>query len=263
MTLDKQRLETSLGALRADIGGLLQVGSNTSDNLQAQQENDLPGQVSSFLMGMVATGFEPVGMRYFRLEDDGSIHYLETAEIEAIEAAEKSKAKRRAYDWGNPNFSEAFAHVEIRYRKLDDAPGVVRVHRHLGWNLGDDQLAKHPQLIEHLEAKGKVTMLTKGASYLLWGASFSTIRDYMLAHLAWMLSDSTGIPPMYTKKAGMVMETYGTYTGPFLPGALKHGRHNQDFLDLWAAQPRRKLPFRYGYVDAEKHPHIVVTKPKP
>ncbi len=261
-TIDKKGLEDSLAALRSDIGGLLQSGSNTSDNLQLQQENQLPGQVSSFLMGMVAGGYEPVGMRYFRLEDDGSIHYLETAEIEAIEAEQK-KAKRRAYAWGDPNFSEAFAHVEIRYRKLDDPPGLYRVHRHLGWNLGDDELAAHPQLIKHLEAKGKVTVLTKGASYLLWRSDFATIRSYMLANLAWMLSDSTGIPPMYAKKAGMEQLTWGTYTGPFLPGAVKQGRHNEDFIALWEENPHQKMPFRYGYVDAEKHPHIVVTRPKP
>ena len=67
---------------------------------------------------------------------------------------------------------------------------------------------------------------------------------------------------MYAKKAGMEQQTWGTYTGPFLPGALKLGRHNEDFIALWAENPRQKLPFRYGYVDAEKHPHIVVTRPK-
>ncbi|MCB9562318.1 MAG: hypothetical protein H6708_18085 [Kofleriaceae bacterium] len=265
-SLDKQRLDDSLSALRVEIGGLLQVGSNTSDNLSASQDNDLPAQVSSFLMGLAAGGYEPVGMRYFRLEPDGAIHYLEQAEIDAIEAdeaaaaARKAGASKRKSSWTSPNFSEAFAHVEIRYRKLDDPPGVVRVHRHLGWNLSDDYLGKHPELLRHLEAKGKVTMLTKGASYLLWSDAFKDIRDYMLTHLAWMLSDSTGIPPAFAKKAGMVQETYGTFTGAFLPGAAST-RHSADFVELWAKNPRRRLPFRYGYVDNEKHPHLLVTKP--
>ena len=46
-------------------------------------------------------------------------------------------------------------------------------HRHIGWNLGDDYLKQHPQLIRHLEKKGQVTMLVKGASYLLWRGDFS------------------------------------------------------------------------------------------
>src|SRR5262249_24373182 len=115
------------------------------------------------------------------------------------EAAEQAAARgkrgaaKRKSGWLSPNFSEAFAHVEIRYVKTGDP--TVRVHRHLGWNLANDYLADHPELLKYLEAKGKVTMMTKGASYLLWYKDFSTIRDYMLAHLAWMVSDSTGIPP--------------------------------------------------------------------
>lgn len=275
-TLPADRLEDSLAALRVEIGGMLQVGSNTSENLSASQDNDLPAQVSSFLMGLAAGGYEPVGMRYFRLADDGSIDYLDADEIAAIEAAAApaaepagagkrgkragGKAAKRKSTWVSPNFSEAFAHVELRYRKLDDPPGVVRVHRHLGWNLHDDYLAAHPELIRHLDAKGKVTLLTKGASYLLWQSSFSTIRDAMIRGLSWMLSDSTGIPPEHARKAGLTQTTYGTYTGAFLPTA-RGTRHDQAFKALWAEQPRRRLPLRFGYTDVDKHAHVVVTNP--
>jgi hypothetical protein len=209
-------------------------------------------------------------MRYFRLADDGSVHYLEQAEIDALEprpaakakakAPGKSRAKRRKGDWTSPNFSEAFAHVEIRYRKLDDPPGVVRVHRHLAWNLANSALAAEPQLLRHLEAKGKVTLLTKGGSYLLWREGFSTIRTYMLEHLAWMISDSTGIPPAIATKAGMEQETYGTFRNAF----LEHSRglqHARDFARLWRDSPKRPMPFRFGYLDAGKSPHLVVTRP--
>jgi len=260
-TIDAAQLEESLAAMRVEIGGTLEVGSNTSENLSASQNNDLPAQVSSFLMGLAATGHEPVGMRYFRLEDDGSIHYLEPDEIAAVEQRARARAKKRKSDWTSPNFSEAFAHVEIRFRKLDDAPGVVRVHRHLGWNLADSILTAEPQLLRHLEAKGKVAMMTKGASYLLWLNGFRTIRDYMLAHLAWMVSDSTGIPPAFAAPAGMVQETYGTYRDAFLEHS-QDSRHSRDFARLWRESPKRPLPFRFGYLDAGKSPHLVVTRPQ-
>jgi hypothetical protein len=218
-----------LGALRAEIGGLMSVGSNTSENLSKQQKNELPGQVSSFLLGLVAGGYEPVAMRYFTLTDAGEIRYLEQAEIDALE----SKAgKSLKHDWESPNFSVAFQHVELVYRRLGQ-PGETRVHRHFGWNLGDDYLARNAQLLRHLERKGKVTLLTKGASYLLWRGDFAKIRSYMLDHLAWMLSDSTGIPPAYAKKAGMVQETYGNYHGAFLEGA-QDGATDESMIELWA-----------------------------
>jgi hypothetical protein len=32
-------------------------------------------------------------------------------------------------------------------------------------------------------------------------------------------------------------------------------------VKLWAGQPRRKLPFRYGYPDSEKNLHLMITRP--
>jgi hypothetical protein len=255
-TLTPAQLETSLGALRAEIGGLISVGSNTSENLSAQQKNDLPGQVSSFLLGLVAGGFEPVAMRYFRLDDNGEIDYLDQTEIDALDSAKKASLK---HDWESPTFSPAFANVEIQYRKIGET--AVRTHRHIGWNLGDDYMAKHPQLVRHLSKKGQVTLLTKGASYLLWRGDFSLIRKYMLEHLAWMLSDSTGIPPQYARAAGMVQETYGSYNGAFLDGA-QTSKHDESMIEMWKKQKRRRLAFRFGYVDKDKQAHLVVTRPR-
>ena len=260
-TLTANQLENSLGALRAEIGGLISVGSNTSENLSAQQRNELPGQVSSFLIGLVTAGYEPVSMRYFTLEDSGKIHYLEQAEIDALDGAHQAKkTKALKGDWKSPSFSEAFTNVEIQYRKKGET--AVRVHRHIGWNLANDYLKAHPELIKHLEAKGKVTMLTKGASYLLWVGNFEVIRAYVLGNLAWMLSDSTGVPPRYAKKAGMTQETYGSYNGAFLEGS-QESPHDADMIEMWASQRRRPLPFRFGYVDKDKQAHLMITRPHP
>lgn len=258
-TLGTKQIESSLGALRGEIGGLISVGSNTSENLSKQQKNDLPGQVSSFLLGLVAGGFEPVSMKYFRFDELGKLDYLDQAEIDALDRAKKKSLK---HDWEDPSFSPAFANVEITYRKVGDASGSTRVHRHVGWNLGDDYMTKNPQLKRHLEAKGKVTVLVKGASYLLWRGDFSLIRDYLLDHLFWMLSDSTGIPPRYAKKAGMIQETYGHYSGAFLEGA-QDNTNDEQMIELWAKQKKRRLTFRFGYVDKEKQAHLLVTRPRP
>jgi hypothetical protein len=255
-TLKPVTLDGSLGAFRSEIGGLISVGSNTSENLSKGQRNELPGQVSSFLIGLVAGGFEPVAMRYFTLDDVGEIHYLEQAEIEAVD---RKRTKSLKGDWLSPNFSEAFANVEIQYKKPGEKD--VRIHRHIAWNLGDAYMGTHPQLVRHLAKKGKVTILTKGASYLLQRPDFSVIRGYMLDNLAWMLSDSTGIPPTYAKAAGMIQETYGYYNGAFLAGA-QNNRHDDSFVALWRSQPRRRLPFRFGYVDKDSQAHLVVTRPR-
>jgi len=83
----------------------------------------------------------------------------------------------------------------------------------------------------------------------------------MLDHLTWMLSDSTGIPPGIARRAGMVQETYGTFGGAFLEGAQDNETETQ-FLELWRKNPRRPLAFRFGYVDKDGAPHLMVTRPK-
>jgi hypothetical protein len=101
--------------------------------------------------------------------------------------------------------------------------------------------------------------MTKAASYLLWADSFSDIRNLLLAHMAWMASDSTGIPPRAAKKAGFTQVTYGTFTAPFLDEAGKST--GEEMAKLWTSQPHRKLAFRYGYPDADKNIHLMITQP--
>lgn len=249
-------LQGSLEALSLEIGGMLSVSSNTSKNLSDAHQNLLPGQLSSFLIGLAVHGYEPVRVRYFTLEDSGAIRYLGEAEIEAMD---QTLARQLKHDWAAPNFSPAFSNVEIEFRPVGAAPDApVRVHRHIAANLADVHLAKNPAVLAHLRAKGRVAAMTKGASYLLWRPEFSAIRDYLLASMAWMLSDSTGIPPRFARQAGMKQTTYGFFYGSFL-GADE--THNEDFRALWASQPRRRLPFRFGYVDASKRAHLLVTEP--
>ncbi|MBA3538088.1 MAG: hypothetical protein H0T79_00525 [Deltaproteobacteria bacterium] len=247
-------LEKHLHSYRKGIGALILVGSNSSLNLSGQQRNAIPSQLSSHLLGLATAGYELVGARYFTLEDTGAIHYLEKAEIEADAKAGKSLRG----NWKSPVFAQSFANVELQFKKPGDA--TVRTHRHIAWNLGDDYLKAHPAVLRHLEAKGKVTMMTKGASYLLWMRAFSTIRKYLLTNMAWMLSDSTGIPPTHARPAGLVQETFGHFEGPIVV-EVEGTVEDTDTRALWK-KSSRPAPFRFGYVDKNGHKHVLFTHPK-
>jgi hypothetical protein len=266
-TLTGAQLRRSLGALRGQIGGLLSVGSNTSVNLSAQQRNDLPGQVSSFLLGIATLGGQVTSLRYFRIEADGRLHYITDDEVAQLDArGAVAKAAQRKASWLSPNFAEEFANSEIQFTLPGDAPNAApRLHRHIGWNLANNYLVSRPELLAHLDtvtATGSVSVVVKGASYLLWRRDFSTIRDYVLKHLAWMVSDSTGIPPRFANAAKLQQTTYGDYDGAFLSGAEDGWtEHSDAFRALWRSQPHRRLAFRFGYVDASKQAHLVVTAP--
>ena len=251
----KSQLNNSLAAYRAAIYGLLTLNDSTSENMRKLEKGGIPGQLSFHLTGMAALGYEPVSLKFLRLNDDGTIHYLTQADFDALAP---KKAKKKKGGWVDTDFSEAFTNMELSFRRAGDAKAPVVVHRHFAWNLGDKGF-KGSALEKHLQAKGKIAALTKAASYLIWNSGFSGIRDYLLANMTWMASDATGIPLRWAKKAGFEIVTYGTFKGPFLEEAdLNIG---EEMVKLWATQPRRKLPFRYGYPDSEKNLHLMITKP--
>jgi hypothetical protein len=256
--LDKKaKLKEALGAFRDSVNGLLELHDSTSENMRKLEVGGIPGQLAFHMTGMTAHGFEPVSLKYFTLNDDGSIKYLTQADIDAL-AAKVAKKKRPS--WVDTDFSEAYTNMELTFRKAGDPTAPLVVHRHFAWNLGDNGFKGSP-LEKHLQAKGKIVAMTKAASYLIWTSSFRAIRDYLLANMVWMVSDSTGIEPRAAKKAGFVQTTYGTYMGAFLEEAVPSV--NDQMVEMWAKQPKRKLPFRYGYPDNDKHVHLMITAPAP
>jgi hypothetical protein len=254
--MSKDSLERSLQQLRRELGELLFVDDySRSETLKKTQRGDLPAELCFFLTALAVHGYEPVGLRYFTLNPDGTIHYLGEDEIES---AEKTLAVHRKGTWTPPDFSESFANTELTFRKKGDtADAPLRVHRHLAVNLSDEFLDKNLALIRHLEAKGRVSAMTKAASYLLWKDGFSRIRNYLLGHLDFMVSDSTGIPPRFAASAGLVQETYGAFKSSLLNASRVD---NLAFAALWKKQPARKLPFRFGYLDSAKQVHLLVTR---
>lgn len=257
-TLDKVRLEKDLALLRRATNQVLTLDDSASESLIQTQRGGLPGQLSFFLIGLAVHGYEPVSLRYFRIEADGAPHYLSAAEVKALEGQRPPKLNSW---WKVPDFSPAFANLELTFRPVGAAPGApLRVHRHIAADLGDDALGKDARVLRHLEAKGHVAALVKAASYLLWAEGFARIRDYLLAQADFILSDSSGIPPRYAQPAGFVLETYGRFEGTFIPSRASEAAA---FRKLWREQPRRELPFRFGYADVKKQPHLLVTRRAP
>lgn len=260
----KEQLAGSLELIRATSSGLLYASDSKTENLMKGQRGEIPGQLAFFLTALAIHGFEPVHLRYFKIEKDGALHYYTAAEIAALQGQE---AKLLRGKWTEPDFSMAFSNSELTFvKKGEDPATAARLHRHIAWDLSDAAIAR-TGIIAHLEAKGTIAALTKAASYLLWRDDFSRVRKYLLGHMTLMISDSTGIPPRWATIAGLVQETYGSFEVSYLEA--DQGT-NAEFKELWASQPARKLPFRYGYIDGLKDGdkpagryHLLVTRKAP
>ncbi len=258
-SIDNTRLDHSLDVVDHNIEGLLTANDSTTETLMDTQQGDLPGQLSYFLVALAVHGFEPVALRYFHVQPDGSLHYYSAAEVSALETR---VARARHGEWTSPDFSEAFANSELVFRPVgSDAP--LRVHRHIGANLRDDSLRDNGPILTYLRSQGRVVAMTKAASYCLWNSRFSRIRNYLLANMVFMISDGTGIPPEIARQAGFVQETYGSFKGAMCFDDCPSTVYNDQFKELWASQPQRKLGFRYGYVDSKSSYHLLVTRRAP
>jgi hypothetical protein len=253
-TLDKRTLKNNLALFRATIGGLLANNDSASVNMMKMEKGPIPGQLAFFITALAILGYEPVSLHFVRLDDTGAVVPLSEADIAAMG---QKKAKKKKGTWVDTDYSEAFTHMELAFRRRGDAAAPLVVHRHFAANLANDAFIGSP-LEKHLRAKGRIVALTKAASYLLWLTGFSGIRDYLLTSMDFMASDSTGIPPRFARKAGFKQTTYGTFTGSYLGTGEKE---NEAFRALWSSQPRRKLRFRYGYPDTAGNVHLMITAP--
>jgi hypothetical protein len=255
--LSRRRLAEILVKIRRGAWGLLRADNSTSENLINLEGLELPGELCFFLLALAIHDLEPVHLRYFGIGSDGAIHYFTPTDL--AELAER-KAPRLHYKWKNYRGSVAFSNLELGFRRKDDPPGMVRVHQHIAANLKDDFLKTDPSLLRYLETLGPVSAMTKAASYCLANPAFSMIRNYLLAHMAILISDSSGIPPRYYKKLPFTLEAYGDFEFSLLK---LRPELNEELKKFFRKQKRRPLPFRYGYPDGRGVFHMMVARRQP
>jgi hypothetical protein len=252
-TLRGANLARALKTVAYELKFLYRVNfSNTKNMIDAMRGGALPTELIFALSALKIHGYEVVGLRYFKINDDGSLHYLDDGDL--AKAPKTSKPETR--NW-------FFANAELQFRKGN---GRVQVYRHIRQNLGNDDspgigpgLKKDPRVLRYLEAKGPVSAMTKAASYLLSWESFSLMRDYLLKNVVWMVSDATGIAPKWGKAAGFEYETYGNFVGPHIPAG---SGISKDWRTEFESEPHRDLGFRFGYYDIHNANHLIIMRKK-
>jgi len=246
--MDAAQLRGNVKTHHAFLVKLFQVNHNRTVDLQDLNQSPIPAPLTFALKALDLLGYEPTDARWFRFGPSGAIEYLTPsmiAELDASPAGKKQKAR-----------NEFFANVELRFKKSGVAGAPEQVWRHVRANLHDDELKGSP-VLAHLESLGAIAGITKAASYLIWREDFSIIRDYMLAHMTWMISDSSGIAPYHAAAKGFVQDTWGVFAGNMFPGAKKA---ELAFIDLWRTNPQRALPMQFGYPDKNDANHMLVTR---
>lgn len=227
--------DQALAMTRATLGVLLAKAYNTSKALRTAHV-PLPEEIVHTMAALVLFDDEPIALRYFTIEPDGSLHYPDI----------------------DPRGGLATGNMELVFRKTGDASAPAKVLRHISANLDDRHLRQDPRLLAYLEKKGTVAAMTKAAIHLLASDDFSLLRGYLLGHTEWMISDDTGIMPRHARAAGFVQEGHGVFKGPSRYGHVKP----EDVDDLRKLFPHdEKLPFfAFGYVDASANGQLIITR---
>jgi hypothetical protein len=245
--LDAKQLKTALGVVETELGSLYRSNfSVTMNMIGAMRSGQLPTQLIFSLSALTIHGYEPTSMRYFKLTKDGDIEYLSDKDLAAIDKI-KNVAKH----------NRALSNVEIKFHKIGGTH--EQTYRHIMANLDDKHLEEDPSALAHLEKKGHVAGMTKAASYLLSFGNFEQMRKYIIGHVAWMVSDSTGLPPKVGEPAGFEYETWGTYERSNMAAG---GLVTPQWKAVYKAQPKRDLAFRFGYPDKKLHGHLIIMKKK-
>lgn len=244
--MNEPDLKRALAVVASELEYLYRSSfSKTMNMISAMRAGQLPTQLVFSLSALHMHGYELTGVRYFKLDTNGDVVYLTLKDIEAAGKIRDVGARNRA-----------FGNVEIKFKK----PGGKRdqIYRHIAANLDNMHLKQWNAPLKHLQRKGKIAGMTKAASYLLSYGDFSTFRDYLIANVEWMVSDTTGIPPSYGMPAGFEYETWGDWKSSNM--AAGNGAVRSTWQALYQQRPGKPLAFKFGYPNGAGEGHLVTIK---
>ena len=239
--LSPKQLASAVGAAAEDLAAFYRSSFSRTLAMQEASTGKLPSQLVFALAALAVHGYEPVAVRYFELSEAGDLRYLGDGDLAAVTG---SFARRH----------KALANVEIGFRKQGTTR--VQIYRHIMANLDDKHLASSPAALAYLNRLGTVSAIVKAASFLLSFDEFATIRGYLTDHVAWMVSDASGLAPKWGKPAGFVYETYGRFTRSEMDAGAPI---SPSWVAEYKAQPHRPLGFRFGYPDVDYHHNLIIA----
>jgi len=145
------------------------------------------------------------------------------------------------------------------------APGVQityggdRTLLYFQTDLGNDGLKDNPGYIRLMQRLTPGITYLKAASYLLYDAYFSTIREAILDHSLGVVEDDSGIPFKDFNPAQWDVVPYGNYTGPI---NLFKDKNQPDLAAFYAKTPHQPLSFGSGYKFTASVSSLLVVKKK-
>lgn len=246
-TMSPHQLARELRHMRGAMESMFRYNYGVTKTMRpVMTRSYLPVHTMFALVALTVHGYEPVSLRYFRLRRDGSVRYVTSRELA------RAGMRRR---WQKHHL-RLFDNMELRFRRIGEPNGPVRIYRHIRANLNDHHLKRDDRVLRHLRAKGKVAAIAKASNYMYWWHSMHLIRDYMLSHMTFMVSDASGIRERDAARAGFVQRVWGRFAGAHVK---VNKRIERERKRQFKRQSYRRAPVRFGYPDVRSRANIMVT----
>ena len=124
-TVGAEDLDGALADVRDMMRRLFAVAHSKTSTMSKMAKAKFPGELSLTLIALAMNDLEPVSVRYFRVEPDGTLHYLTQADLDAAASPPPPVARTSTPDGGPPApvapspasaRKQLFANLEIEFR---------------------------------------------------------------------------------------------------------------------------------------------------
>jgi len=150
--------------------------------------------------------------------------------------------------------------IGVRVAFCDSALKKPQVMYYLSYDLSDQNLKKHPELLQFVKSFGRQTCFLKAASYLMFTSEFQVMRNYLLEQESSVLQDDSGIPYRYFRSSGWTVKLFGDYTQTI---DLFKFKFQPDLQAAYEKQEtKHAVPFRIGYNVKFNETNLLFAKKK-
>jgi hypothetical protein len=216
--VSRRTLPGVLGHLRASTGSVLRISFFLTNQMRAQLRHaQLNGTLPILYTFLARSGKTITGVELVTIDPDGTV---KPSDGEPVKGAPNGVKIAFTSGEGRPQ--------TLYYFSTDVSNGGVR-------NSG---------FLKFCEGLGTGDAFVKSASYLMHNDSFSTVREFLLAHSATIVQDDTGVPVRFFKSEDWELRPFGRYLGPI---ALFGRRYQRQLSDIFRSKRAKPIPFGVGY----------------
>ncbi len=234
--LDDGHLEQLLQELRAALNDLVHLNFFITPNMQQQlRASSLRGVAPVLLATMAALGLRIERVQAVNLWPE------RVARLAGLPATQRPTLPLRA--------------LQIDFRRPDRQQWQTLLY--LSLDVSDRELRHYPEFVPWLRGFDAPAVLLKSASYLLHGAHFRQVRDFILDRADLLVQDDTGLPYRTLADGSWSIALHGEYEQPV---RLFEHRYQSDLAQAFrTAAGDRRVPFPFGYNWRERGNSFVIV----